>query len=364
MDRSSLEDDGASVHFIDDFDSDNGQSDPEPDSSSCTTSCSTETITGSVLDDFLTEVNGRLFPSDVNVAISLPQDSAEIQRCVDHHRVFKMILGSNYWGPVEQVLAPNPETAQRKRVLDMVTAEGSWVQEMAEQFPHVDFLSVDNVPLTCHKPRANTLFEVYDLYNGIAAPDSLFDVVHMRQSTAHVRNSKDLIRDLHRVLKPGGLFLFSDTELDVYDGVNPASPAGDKLSGLTAALQFVCQGLAQQGVNPYLWRDLPELLCPESELWTSQRGPDDNKLVGFRDIHSQAHLFPANTWPEDSQYKDLGRLAGDIWKGMWRSMEVPFQMYGMGEEAARQIIEGAIYDIDRADVAVAAKYHTVYAFKI
>ncbi|KAG8717024.1 hypothetical protein FRC09_014865 [Ceratobasidium sp. 395] len=364
MDRSLFEDDDASVHFIDDFDSDDGQSDPEPDSSSCTTSCSTETITGSVLDDFLTEVNGRLFPSDVNVAISLPQDSAEIQRCVDHHRVFELILGSNYWGPVEQVLAPTSGTAQRKRVLDMVTAEGSWVQEMAEQFPYVDFLSVDNVPLICHKPRANTLFEAYDLYNGIVAPDALFDIVHMRQSTAHVRNPKDLIRDLHRVLKPGGLFLFSDTELDVYDGMDPASPAGDKLPGLTAALQFVRQGLAQQGVNPCLWRDLPELLSSGSELWASQQGLDDDKPVGFRDINSQAHLFPANTWPEDPQSKDLGKLAGDIWKGMWRSMEVPFQMYGTGEEGAREIIEGAINDIDRADIAVAVKYHTVYAFKI
>ncbi|KAG8781546.1 hypothetical protein FRC12_021786 [Ceratobasidium sp. 428] len=61
----------------------------------------------------------------------------------------------------------------------MVTPEGPWVQEIAEQFPHVDFLSVDNVTLTCHKPRANTLFEAYDLYNGTASPDTSFDVLHI-----------------------------------------------------------------------------------------------------------------------------------------------------------------------------------------
>ncbi|KAG8729433.1 hypothetical protein FRC10_003912 [Ceratobasidium sp. 414] len=364
MNYHPIEVDGALLYFIGDVDLDGERSDPELYSSSSTASTSTETLTESVVQDFLQEINGRMFPSDINVPINLPQDSIEIQRCANHHRVFKMILQSNYWGPVEQVLAPTPGQVERKKVLDMVTAEGSWVQEMAEQFPHVDFLSLDNVPLTCHAPRPNILFEVYDLYNGIVAPDASFDVVHIRQSSAHLRNPEGLIRDVHRILKPGGLFLFGDSELDAYDGMSPELPAGDKLPGLTAGLKFVCQALAQQGTNPYLWRDLPGLLSPGSDLWASHQGVDSNGCLGFRNIRSKAHLFPANTWPKDELSKELGRLAGNVWKSMWKSMEVPFQIYGADPTKAGRLIRGAVDDIERTDIAVAAKYHTIYAFKI
>jgi hypothetical protein len=67
-----------------------------------------------------------MFPADVNVAISLPTDSVEVQRCAEQHRILKALLGSNYWGPVGQALAPTFGQRDRKKVLDMVTAEGSW----------------------------------------------------------------------------------------------------------------------------------------------------------------------------------------------------------------------------------------------
>ncbi|KAG8682609.1 hypothetical protein FRC09_016651, partial [Ceratobasidium sp. 395] len=248
--------------------------------------------------------------------------------------------------------------------LDIITVEGSWVQEMAQEFPHVDFLSVDNVPLTPHIPRSNITFEVYDLYNGIVAPDESFDIVHMRQTTAHLRNAKDLIRDVHRVLKPGGLLLFGDSELDAFDGLDPEFPARDKFPGLTAGFALVRQGFARQDVHINLCCDLPRLLSPESDLWVTRRGMEQNKPLGFWNIRTKSHIIPTNTWSKDARLKELGKLAGHTWKSMWKSMEVPFQMFGMEPDMARQIVQGAVDDIDRTDVAVSAKYHTIYAFKI
>ncbi|KAG9085984.1 hypothetical protein FS749_003986, partial [Ceratobasidium sp. UAMH 11750] len=100
--------DGAPVYFVDDINSDDEQSDPELYSSSSTTSGSAETLASSQVHNYFDEVHGRMFPSDVNVAINLPTDSAEIERCINHHKVIKMLLGSNYWGPVQQVLTPTP----------------------------------------------------------------------------------------------------------------------------------------------------------------------------------------------------------------------------------------------------------------
>lgn len=57
---------------------------------------------------------------------------------------------------------------------------------MATDFPHVDFLSLDLIPLLPHNPRANITFEVYDLYNGFVEPDASFDMVHTRRSVTQV----------------------------------------------------------------------------------------------------------------------------------------------------------------------------------
>ncbi|QRV78398.1 methyltransferase domain protein [Ceratobasidium sp. AG-Ba] len=128
---------------------------------------------------------------------------------------------------------------------------------MGQQFPHVDILSLDNFPLCPHIPRPNVAFEVYDLYNGIAAPDATFDVVHLRHTMMHLRNPKDFIRDVYRVLKPGGLFLFSESELDGFDGRNPEFPALSSLPALCEGFQITRHALSQQGVDVHMWRDLP-----------------------------------------------------------------------------------------------------------
>lgn len=58
---------------------------------------------------------------------------------------------------------------------------------MANDFPHVDFISVDIVPQVPHVPRPNVLgYEVYDVYNGIAEEDGSFDLVHMRHASSRV----------------------------------------------------------------------------------------------------------------------------------------------------------------------------------
>ena len=70
---------------------------------------------------------------------------------------------------------------------DCLLATWFRVREMANEFPHADFTSVDIVPHVPHVPRPNILgYEVYDVYNGIAEADESFDLVHMRHVTSKV----------------------------------------------------------------------------------------------------------------------------------------------------------------------------------
>ena len=51
------------------------------------------------------------------------------------------------------------------------------LQEMATEFPHVKFRSLDVVPITAHIPRPNIVFEVYDITEGLLLGDNSQDIV-------------------------------------------------------------------------------------------------------------------------------------------------------------------------------------------
>lgn len=53
---------------------------------------------------------------------------------------------------------------------------------MAVEFSRVDFLSVDVAPVVAHTPRANLVYEVYNILDGIEEPDASFDLVHSRHA--------------------------------------------------------------------------------------------------------------------------------------------------------------------------------------
>jgi len=60
---------------------------------------------------------------------------------------------------------------------------------MAVEFPHVDFVSIDIVPMVAHTPRANVIYEVYNFHDGIDEPDASFDFVHARTTKMLVREN-------------------------------------------------------------------------------------------------------------------------------------------------------------------------------
>ncbi|QRV93171.1 methyltransferase domain protein [Ceratobasidium sp. AG-Ba] len=359
----------APVYFVDDTEQDDNMSDVDSVVPSDTTGETMSTLESQEAIEYFQELNGRMFPADENLPIALPTDLGEVKRLMLQHIQLKIFLGGNFYGPVREMLAPTQDQRQ-KRVLDLITAEGSWVQDMAKDYPHVHFTSVDNTPLVAHTPQRNITYEVYDLYNGIAEQSDSFDVVHLRHAAMHLKNPKALVREIYRVLRPGGLFIFGNWELSAYEATVPDRPAFEKLPHLNQALRLTRQGLTGQGVDVYMCHDMHQWLRPESDVWDIPGDPSTGvmnsfaeRMLGFQDIGYVPFMVPIGVWPTEKRMKDVATIGRHGWAQIWRSMYAPFQVFGMSPEAAKQAVDQAIEDLDAPGVQVSVKYHATFGFK-
>ncbi|KAF8603866.1 hypothetical protein BDV93DRAFT_523015 [Ceratobasidium sp. AG-I] len=386
--------------------------DTDTDTSSIFSQHSASTLSSRDARGYFQEIDGRLYPVDPEIPIWMPQDEDELHRLDHEHMAIKLVVGGNYLGPTAAHLRYEPGVP-RKRVLDVGTQQGSWVQEMASEFPHVEFVSLDVSPMAAHIPRENITFEVYDLYAGLAEADASFDMVHVRNTATKVANYTALVREIHRVLKPGGLFLSGELENETYDGSAPDTPAGDLHPRLSHALVYIRQALASQGVTVYAGRMLPEMLADPTLFARRSFGPalksdsdsssessfSDNESMlsfdsaqntpitppqtqsnlsslpsplsacGFRQITPHKWNIPSTPWPDPvttPALHEAGRQALLALQRGWPSLVTLLQACaGVSEDEARSMVSGALADhFEHSGLKIIIKYYTVWAYKI
>lgn len=183
-----------------------------------------------------------------------------------------------------------------------------------------------------------------------------------------LKNPKALVRDVYRVLRPGGFFLFGNWELSAYEATVPEHPAIKRLPHLSKALEFTRRGLAHQGVDVRMCQDMPLWMAPDSDLWNVSEDPSTGfatpeRKFGFRDIVYAPLLVPIGAWPTEKRLQDVGKIGAHGWAHIWRSMHVPFQVFGLTAEQSQQVVDEAIQDVYSPDVQVSAKYHITHGFK-
>lgn len=368
-------------------------SDIDSDSSEATTQ-SMSTLGSFEVSDYFREVYGRAYPADSNIPPFVPLDNGEAARLELQHHYLKLLIGGNYFGPVNDTLQPDP--SRRKRVLDIFTADGTWAQEMATEFPHVDFLSLDLIPLVPHNQRANVTFEVYDLYNGFTEPDASFDIVHTRRTVTQIKDYPAFIREVHRVLRPGGLLLFGQIEIEIYEYTPPDKSAPDNpgeilypgphiiqahqsLPVMSQGMALLRKSLAAQSIRVHMWRDLPSLLVPGSPTWHPEMKCDDThdqhgtvrphvscaqSANGFRDIAVATHILPTSPWHNSPRLRALGEIVKQIGEWNWRNFGLLFRQHGLSEQEADALIDTGLTEYSSCKVWRVMRYHTVYATKI
>ena len=103
------------------------------------------------------------------------------------------------------------------RFLDLGAGDGRSFDLVREIRPGVDWIGLDiaNSPEVKSRTRTDCTFVTYDGVT-IPFPDQHFDVVFSRQVFEHVRQPEKLLQEIHRVLRPGGSFIGSVSQLEPY----------------------------------------------------------------------------------------------------------------------------------------------------
>ena len=110
--------------------------------------------------------------------------------------------------------------AQRPwRVLDLGCGSGSSVDFFRARDPDVDWIGLDVADPTEPHTRTDARFETFD---GVAIPfaDASFDLVYCKQVFEHVRHPAPLLEHVHRVLRPGGYFAGSTSQLEPFHSLS------------------------------------------------------------------------------------------------------------------------------------------------
>ncbi|KAJ7878469.1 hypothetical protein B0H13DRAFT_1522290, partial [Mycena leptocephala] len=105
---------------------------------------------------------------------------------------------------------------ERKAALDLGCGSGTWITELAGEYPHIAVVGVDLVPglTTMH---VNCRIEVDGLNLGLEHFYGDFNVVHVRLISPGIRDYFALIDQISRVLREEGLFDVMECDFNLRD---------------------------------------------------------------------------------------------------------------------------------------------------
>ncbi|KAF7335605.1 S-adenosyl-L-methionine-dependent methyltransferase [Mycena venus] len=195
--------------------------------------------------EFFRQLNGRQF-NTMNHTYLLPSDDEEIKvRILDGwhyagihppqrydllHRVIQFIfLGRIYVGPVKSVLQFGPyRKGEPGRHCDpsllnlylsarfgdrrLLSADGGFIN-----FLQVFVTGVDIVPIQHREVPERCRFEIWDINTpDMPYEDAYFDLIHARAIHTGIRDYPRFLRQIARILRPGGLVILIEPDLVQY----------------------------------------------------------------------------------------------------------------------------------------------------
>ncbi|KAI8335777.1 S-adenosyl-L-methionine-dependent methyltransferase [Chlamydoabsidia padenii] len=221
---------------------------------------------------------GRRYHEDASIPYFLPNDDEECDRAHQQHWLFRYLFQSNFEVPLHKELEKG-----NMKVLDSGCGPGTWLFDMAEDYPLIEFFGIDMSPVFPQgvKP-SNVTFALANMTESLPYPDHHFDYIHQRLLLFGLTAPQwDLaIQELLRVLKPGGWIEFVEVDIDVIgDGEGPL---------YDSILDAIVQMMISRNMIPDI----------------------SKKLVGYMEKY---HLNPIHTTVKEFPMRHGGKLGNLFW---------------------------------------------------
>ena len=109
------------------------------------------------------------------------------------------------------------ESSQYQKVLDLGCGQGNSLKDFTELNDKIDWYGIDieKSPEVLSRAETNERFITFDGIN-IPFEKGHFDLIYCRQVFEHVKNPRELLKEVNRVLKPGGYFIGSTSHLEPF----------------------------------------------------------------------------------------------------------------------------------------------------
>ncbi|KAG8941286.1 hypothetical protein FRC04_004648 [Tulasnella sp. 424] len=238
-----------------------------------------------------------------NAIYHLPtiENVTERDRLDFQHTALSLALGSIYAAPdlVKARLASG--TGPKPMVLDIGTGSGIWAKSMAREFPNAEVIGVDLtlVPSDSNTPP-NCKFEYRDANDGFPDFAGQFDVVHARSVNGGIRDQDQFVRDLARILKPGGVLLWSVGDMflhtENYERLPCVEEGQEGWCAMHTIFTQIQEEMIKQGRDINIINEFQPML-KKSEFFTHS---------GQKDVYC-----PVGAWKEDTPetpWKRVGEL--------------------------------------------------------
>ena len=144
------------------------------------------------------------------------------------------------------------------RVLDLATGVGAMAGQLLQRFPGIELFGADLSSSQLATARQNHPAVRYVRANGAALPfpDGTFDRVHWSWFLEHVppRVAVDVLREVRRVLRPGGYAHFTEVDNSTFRTVPP-------LPKVLEAMAAFNSGQLRAGGDPFIAPKLEGYAC-------------------------------------------------------------------------------------------------------
>ncbi|KAH7922843.1 S-adenosyl-L-methionine-dependent methyltransferase [Leucogyrophana mollusca] len=284
----------------------------------------------------------------------LPADDEELDRLDRQHDMFCEVIGK-YPPPLPEIMAEDPH-GETKAVLDLGCGSGSWIMDVAREFPHASAVAVDLVPMQSLSMPANCRSEVDDINLGLEHFYGDFNVVHVQLISSGVKDYHGLIEHISHVLRPGGLidlteFPFSFTGFEREEILPPAGAYEPPWT--TLWMSYANRAVRARGGDADAAKNI--------HRWILEH-------PAFEDVHYREFWIPLSPWLQGNdaytaKWNRIGATMRDDLMAFIKGGRPLLLGSGLSEEFVNDIQEKAFAELAEAKTPLYVLIQNVYARK-